>query len=164
MTNGSGENAAEKDVDEYAEAGQPQQINGQGGQGGGQGDGKDERQDDKNWLAMASSIQHLKEAVVILSAAGILIWLLIVLTSLMNSVISLFQEAVRLHSAPVTVVKTMDWHVLGLGVSLIIGVSAITIILLKSVFGGGKQTPDGLKLSDLPVGEFLESLKSWFKK
>jgi len=113
---------------------------------------------------MASSIQHLKEAVVILSAAGVLVWLLIVLTSLMNSIISLFQEAVRLHSAPVTVVKTMDWHVLGLGVSLIIGVSAISIILLKSVFGGGKQTPDGLKLSDLPVGEFLESLKSWFKK
>ncbi|EGB96779.1 MULTISPECIES: hypothetical protein [Pseudomonas] len=157
MTNGSGENAAEKDVDEYAKAGQPQQINGQGG-------GKDDRPDDKNWLAMASSIQHLKEAVVILSAAGVLVWLLIVLTSLMNSIISLFQEAVRLHSAPVTVVKTMDWHVLGLGVSLIIGVSAISIILLKSVFGGGKQTPDGLKLSDLPVGEFLESLKSWFKK
>lgn len=157
MTNGSGENAAEKDVDEYAKAGQPQQINGQGG-------GKDDRPDDKNWLAMASSIQHLKEAVVILSAAGVLVWLLIVLTSLMNSIISLFQEAVRLHSAPVTVVKTMDWHVLGLGISLIIGVSAISIILLKSVFGGGKQTPDGLKLSDLPVGEFLESLKSWFKK
>jgi len=157
VTNGSGENAAEKDVDEYAKAGQPQQINGQGG-------GKDDRPDDKNWLAMASSIQHLKEAVVILSAAGVLVWLLIVLTSLMNSIISLFQEAVRLHSAPVTVVKTMDWHVLGLGVSLIIGVSAISIILLKSVFGGGKQTPDGLKLSDLPVGEFLESLKSWFKK
>lgn len=159
MTNGSGENAAEKDVDEYAKAGQSQQISSQDGQGA-----KDERQDDKNWLAMASSIQHLKEAVVILSAAGVLVWLLIVLTSLMNSIISLFQEAVRLHSAPVTIVKTMDWHVLGLGVSLIIGVSAISIILLKSVFGGGKQTPDGLKLSDLPVGEFLESLKSWFKK
>jgi len=162
VTNGSGENAVEKDVDEYAEAGQPQAQGGEGS--GGQGGGKDERQDDKNWLAMASSIQHLKEAVVIVSAAGVLIWLLIVLTSLMNSIISLFQEAVRLHSAPVTVVKTMDWHVLGLGVSLIVGVSAISIILLKSVFGGGKHTPDGLKLSDLPVGEFLESLKSWFKK
>ncbi|QYN02761.1 hypothetical protein K1T36_06285 [Pseudomonas protegens] len=121
--------------------------------------------DETNWKTAAASIQHLKEVVVILSAAGVLIWLMSILTKLIYSIVDLFSEAVRIHSAPVTVVKTMDWHVLGLGISLIVGVSAISIILMKSVFSsGGKQTPDGLKLSDLPVGEFLESVKTWFKR
>lgn len=153
--------AAEKDVDQYIEEqGKPPDQ-------GGQKEIKDgdQKSEEKNWLTAAASVQHLKEAIVIFSSGAVLIWLMSILTMLMNSVISLFTEAVRLHSAPVTVVKTMDWHVLGLGVSLIVAVSAVSIILMKSVFGsGGKQTPDGLKLSDLPVGEFLESLKSWFKR
>jgi len=160
--------AAEKDVDQYIEEqGKPKNESAQKENESAQKEKEEDEQksEDKNWLTVAASVQHLKEACVILSAGGVLIWLMSILTMLMNSVISLFSEAVRLHSAPVTVVKTMDWHVLGLGVSLIVAVSAVSIILMKSVFGsGGKQTPDGLKLSDLPVGEFLESLKSWFKR
>ncbi|WP_407729462.1 hypothetical protein ACJJU9_21360 [Pseudomonas helleri] len=161
MSKDESSTAAEKDVDQYIK----EQGNPPGEKPPNTAVGGEHKPDDKNWLTAVASIQHLKEGLVIFSAGGVLIWLMSILTMLMNSVISLFSEAVRLHSAPVTVVKTMDWHVLGLGVSLIVSVSAVSIILMKSVFGsGGKQTPDGLKLSDLPVGEFVESLKTWFKR
>lgn len=154
---------AEKDVDQYKDQ---QNLSFQGD------DKKDntkpdtsQKTDEKNWFTAAATIQHIKEGIVIVSAASVLCWLMFILTKLVFSVVDLFSEAVRLHSAPIAVVKTMDWHVLGLGVSLIVGVSAISIILMKSVFSSGeKQTPDGLKISDLPVGEFLESVKTWFKR
>ncbi|PZW65227.1 hypothetical protein F471_03705 [Pseudomonas sp. URMO17WK12:I1] len=120
---------------------------------------------DVNWLKAAATAQHLKEIVVILTAFGLLIWLMCVLTGLINAIIAIFTKAVHLHSAPIKVVETMDWHVLGLGVSLVVAISAVAIILMKSVFAANsKQTPDGLKLSDLPVGELLEGIKSWFKR
>ena len=122
---------------------------------------------EKNWKDALSSAQHVKEFFVILAVLIALAWLLGILTGFVSSITSLFTEAVRLHSAPVTVVKTMDWHVILLGSALIVGISAILIVLLKSVFDSGKadkKTPDGLALNDMPFGEVAKSLLSFFQK
>ncbi|WP_263220158.1 hypothetical protein [Pseudomonas atacamensis] len=118
-----------------------------------------------NWLKLAASVQHTKELIVIGAAASILLWMMYILHRFIDSLVTLFTRASETYSAPIAVVKTMDWHVLGLGVSMIVGISAISIILMKSVFGTNSQkTTDGLNLKDLPVGEFLNSVKDWFKR
>ncbi|MBV6287383.1 hypothetical protein [Pseudomonas aegrilactucae] len=122
---------------------------------------------DKNWKDALSSVQHIKELGVIVAVSLALVWLLCILTGFVSSITELFTEAVRLHSAPVTVVKTMDWHVILIGSALILGVSAILIVLLKSVFDSGrsdKKTPDGLALGDMPFGEVVKSVQSFFQK
>lgn len=121
--------------------------------------------DGVNWLGKAATLQNLKETLVIAACVGLLVWLMCILTSLVNAIVEIFKNAVNLYSAPIAVVKTMDWHVLGLGVSLVVGVSAISIILMKSVFGSNnKKTSDGLNLTDMPIGEFLTSIKDLIKK
>ncbi|MFK4234913.1 hypothetical protein [Pseudomonas guariconensis] len=122
---------------------------------------------EKNWKDALSSAQHVKELIVICAVSFALIWLLAILTSFVSAVTALFTEAVRLHSAPVTVVKTMDWHVILIGSALIVGISAILIVLLKSVFDSGKtdkKTPDGLALGDMPFAEVVKSVQSFFQK
>lgn len=147
----SQEAAKEKDADEYAA-----NENGQASSG--------TPSSDVNWLKLVATAQHLKELAVISAACGILIWLMFILNSLVSATVKLFTKAAELHSAPVKMIETMDWHVLGLGVSLIVGVSAVSIILMKSVFAGnGNKTPDGLNVSDLPLGELLDSFKKWWK-
>lgn len=145
----------EKDVDQYQQDGNTSTSEPPSGGSAG----------DVNWFKAVATAQHFKELVVIFTSAGLLIWLMIILTNLVSAATSLFTKAINLHSAPIKVVETMDWHVLGLGVSLVVGISAVSIILMKSVFAAnGKETPDGLKLTDLPVGELLEGIKSWFKR
>lgn len=118
-----------------------------------------------NWLKLAASVQHTKELIVIGAASAILLWMMCILNRFIDSLIILFTQASKTYSAPIAVVKTMDWHVLALGVSMVVGISAISIILMKSVFGTNSQkTVDGLNLKDLPVGEFLSSVKDWFKR
>lgn len=118
-----------------------------------------------NWLKLAASVQHTKELIVIGAASAILLWMMCILSRFIDALITLFTRASQTYSAPIAVVKTMDWHVLGLGVSMVVGISAISIILMKSVFGTNSQkTADGLNLKDLPVGEFLNSVKDWFKR
>lgn len=150
------ESAAEKDVDEYHQSGlanenRLQEVG--------------TPTSEVNWRTAIATAQHVKELFVIVTAVALLFWLMNILSGLISAIISIFTKAAQLHSAPVKVVETMDWHVLGLGVSLVVAVSAVAIILMKSVFGANnKETSDGLKLSDLPVGELLEGIKSWFKR
>lgn len=121
----------------------------------------------KNWKDALSSAQHVKEFLVILAVGGALVWLLIILSGFIGAISALFTEAVRLHSAPIAVVKTMDWHVVLIGTTLTVGIAAILIVLLKSVFDSGKaekKTSDGLALNDMPFGEVVKSVVSFFKK
>lgn len=123
--------------------------------------------DKKNWKDALSSAQHVKEFLVILAVGGALVWLLKILSGFIDAISALFTEAVRLHSAPIAVVKTMDWHVVLIGTTLTVGIAAILIVLLKSVFDSGKtekKTSDGLALNDMPFGEVVKSIVSFFKK
>ncbi len=121
-----------------------------------------------SWLAALTGIQTLKELLVIIAASTVLIVLLTILSGFFSSITGLFNEAAKLHSAPVAVVRTFDWHLVLLGVSLIVGISAIVIVLLKSVFNGGGSergtTEDGLKLADLPLGQLISSLRDLWKE
>ncbi|MEK2609703.1 hypothetical protein WLF18_11380 [Pseudomonas shirazensis] len=121
----------------------------------------------KNWKDALSSAQHVKEFLVILAVGGALVWLLSILSGFIGAISALFTEAVLLHSAPIAVVKTMDWHVVLIGTTLTVGIAAILIVLLKSVFDSGKtekKTSDGLALNDMPFGEVVKSIVSFFKK
>ena len=159
---GSQPDIPEKDKDEYLTApGNPSGVTPTGPSG----PQNPEDGGGTNWLKLAASVQHTKELIVIGAAAFILLWMMWILNRFIDSLIILFTQASATYSAPIAVVKTMDWHVLALGVSMIVGISAISIILMKSVFGTTSQkTTDGLNLKDLPVGEFLSSVKDWFKR
>lgn len=119
------------------------------------------------WIAALTGAQFLKEVIVLLVAGGVLCWLLLMLSEFMNSISQVFLGAAKLYSAPVAIARTFDWHLVLLGVSLVVGVSAIVIVLLKSVFNGGasgdRKADDGLKFEDMPAGQLVSSVVSLFK-
>lgn len=136
--------------------------------GGGGAADDDDSKPKLSWLAAITGVQTLKELIVIIAASAVLIKLLDILAGFFSSISSLFNEAVKLHSAPIAVVRTFDWHLVLLGVSLVIGISAIVIVLLKSVFNGhgssSGKTEDGLKLADLPLGQLFSSAADFWRE
>lgn len=97
------------------------------------------------------------------------LWSLLgMLKSFILEISQVFSSAVKLHSAPLLVVRTFDWHILLLGTALIVSISTILIVLLKSVLNPNprKEEEDKkhLEWEDIPVGSFLSGLIEKFKR
>lgn len=123
-----------------------------------------------NWLNALASIQHLKELLVILVAIYVVWKLLDMLRIFIGSLSATMLGAANLYSAPIAVMKSIDWHVLLLGTALIVALAAIVIVMLKNVLAqSNERSPssksgDGLNVvKDMPLGEFVAALWSIVK-
>lgn len=124
-----------------------------------------------NWLAYSLTSKLLKEYLVI----GITVWvvykLVSILANFMTGLSDLFKQAVYFKSAPVLMVKTMDWHILVLGGTLIISITTILMVMLRSVLASNAVSPEEKKQhsawEDMPLASFVswvvDQIKSRFK-
>lgn len=134
--------------------------------------GEASRQETKkkfNWYAYTFTLRLLKEVSVIVTAIYVLVMLVRLLRSFMDGISSVFIEAVSLKSAPVVVVKTMDWHTLVLGGALILSITTILMVMLKSVLSAHsrlsvEEEKKHAEWDEMPVGQFftwvLDKIKS----
>ena len=105
---------------------------------------------DLNVKNAISSTTTAKEFLV-LFATGYILWKLVnMLGGFFLSLTSLFTSASAMYSAPIAVVKTLDWHIVFLGSALILSITTIACFLLGSVFSK--------KTIELPFGETKESV------
>ncbi|MDC6381262.1 MULTISPECIES: hypothetical protein [Pseudomonas] len=105
-----------------------------------------------NLKNLISSTTTWKEFLV-LFATGFILWKLVnMLEGFFSSLTSLFTHASAMYSAPIAVVKTLDWHIVFLGSALILSITTIACFLLGSVFGK--------KTTELPIGETKESIST----
>lgn len=81
------------------------------------------------------SFDTFKEALV-LSAVGYILYSLVrMLGGFLSSLAEIFTKASAMYSAPIAVVKTLDWHIVFLGSALILSITTIACFMLGIVFG-----------------------------
>jgi hypothetical protein len=106
-----------------------------------------------------SSTTTAKEFLV-LFATGYILWKLVsMLEGFFFSLISLFTHASAMYSAPIAVVKTLDWHIVFLGSALILSITTIACFLLGSVFGK-KNNESLIGETKESIGTLVEAVKS----
>ncbi len=124
-----------------------------------------------NWLAYSFTSKLLKEYAVI-GIAGWVVWKLVTtLVTFMTGLTELFTQAVYFKSAPVLMVKTIDWHILVLGGTLIISITTILMVMLRSVLAAHTTSAEEKKQhstwEDMPLASFAswlaDQIKSRFK-
>jgi len=124
-----------------------------------------------NWLAYSFTSKLLKEYAVIGAAVWVVYMLVTTLVTFMKGLTELFTQAVYLKSAPVLMVKTIDWHILLLGGTLIISITTILMVMLRSVLTSNAVSPEEKKQhsswDDMPLANFaswvVDQIKSRFK-
>lgn len=124
-----------------------------------------------NWLAYSFTNKLLKEYAVISVAVWVVYMLVTTLVDFMKSLTELFTQSVYFKSAPVLMVKTIDWHILLLGGTLIISITTILMVMLRSVLANNAVPPEEKKQhnswDDMPLANFsswvVDQIKSRFK-
>jgi hypothetical protein len=124
-----------------------------------------------NWLAYSFTSKLLKEYAVIGVAVWVVYMLVTTLVAFMKGLTELFTQAVYFKSAPVLMVKTIDWHILLLGGTLIISITTILMVMLRSVLASNAVSAEEKKQhsswEDMPLASFaswiVEQIKSRFK-
>lgn len=124
-----------------------------------------------NWLAYSFTSKLLKEYAVIGVAVWVVYMLVTTLVTFMKGLTELFTQAVYFKSAPVLMVKTIDWHILLLGGTLIISITTILMVMLRSVLASNAVSPEEKKQhnswDDMPLANFaswvVDQIKSRFK-
>ncbi|QZA52641.1 hypothetical protein [Pseudomonas sp. 2hn] len=124
-----------------------------------------------NWLAYSFTNRLLKEYFVIAAAVWVVVSLVSALTGFIKSITELFTQAVYYKSAPVLIAKTIDWHILVLGGALILSITTIIMVTLRSVMNNSPTSQEEKKQhstwDDMPISNFIdwlwEKLKSRFK-
>lgn len=106
-----------------------------------------------------SSTVTAKEFLVLGVTGFILLKLVTMLEGFFASLISLFTHASAMYSAPIAVVKTLDWHIVFLGSALILSITTIACFLLGSVFGK-KANESLIGETKESIGTLVEAVKS----
>lgn len=113
-----------------------------------------------NWLAYSFTNRLLKEYFVIFVGIWVIYSLVSILKMFFTRITDLFTQAVYFKSAPVTIAKTLDWHILVLGGALIISITTIAMVLLRSVMNNTNSNPEEKKQhstwDDMPISNFIE--------
>lgn len=124
-----------------------------------------------NWFAFSFTNRLFKEYFVIAVGIWVVYNLVTILKAFITSITDLFTQAVYFKSAPVTMIKTIDWHILVLGGALIISITTIMMVMLRSVMNNTASNQEEKKQhstwDDMPVSNFiewaLEKIKNKFK-
>ncbi|PBJ97565.1 hypothetical protein CMV24_02285 [Pseudomonas plecoglossicida] len=112
------------------------------------------------------SVDTAKELLVLMAIGYILYRLLGMLGGFLSSLAEIFTKASAMYSAPIAVVKTLDWHIVFLGSALILSITTIACFMLGSVFGKKNGTllvtdsKESITTLTESVKSLVESVKS----